>query len=196
MEAVISEKMVNNIAVCPEKWVEEHGDYLLRFAMVRVNNKQIAEDLVQDTFFSAIKKVDTFEGKSSVRTWLTAIIRRKIIDYYRKKSTHMEEQLPESPFNVEGEMIGHWRSEFAPQEWQGNPEDAFNQKEFFLILRDCLSHLPDKIRAVFVMKELDQLDSEYICKEMNITSSNYWVLLHRARLGLRQCLEKNWFQSE
>ncbi len=177
----------------PELWVEEHGDYLFRFAFARVSNKQVAEDLVQDTFLAAFHARNSFKGNSSVRTWLTAILRRKIIDFYRKRAVRAEEDLPDAPFQESGEMKGHWNPEYAPQEWRGNPEQAFQQREFFEVLQECLQHLSEKTRIAFILKEMEHMETEEICKELDISSSNYWVLMHRARLLLRSCLEKNWF---
>lgn len=173
--------------------MEEYGDFLFQFAYQRVNHKQKAEDLVQETFLAAIKNIETFQGKSSIRTWLTSILKRKIIDYYREKSVHQEEEWVESPFQETGEMAGHWKPEFSPQEWTSNPEDVLHQKEFYQALQDCLSRLPDKMRIAFVLKEIDGESTENICKELGISSSNYWIVMHRARLSLRACLEKNWF---
>lgn len=177
--------------------VKEYSDYLYQYARLHVSQDEIAEDLVQETFISAFRALSGFRGESSIKTWLTSILRRKIIDYYRKRAKSSTEiSYSVDPFLRSGPREGHWNPAMAPGSWKENPSELLRQKEFLEILDRCLSQLPETARAVFVMKEVDGEDSDFICKELGISSSNLWVLMHRARLALRACLEKNWMRQK
>jgi len=187
----------------PEKWIERYADSLLGFAYARINRQEVAEDLVQDTFFSALKAQDTFRQDSSEKTWLISILKRKIIDYYRKKSTQSELNVLDKDskdgfmshfFEAEGSHDGHWTDAAAPKTWGGDFDTGVESEEFYNILQGCLGKLPEKWAAVFTLKNLDDLKSEEICKELGIAPSNYWVIMHRAKLQLRECMEMNWFK--
>ena len=180
----------------PNRWVDLHGDYLYNYAYSRVHSKEIAEDLVQDTFVAGLRAMKSFQGRSTEITWLISILKRKVIDYYRKSSTTKVVVSSEftTPFRKEGEYEGHWILERAPKEWPGDLEDPIHQQEFRLILEKCLSHLSDNWKAVFVLKFIENLSSDEICKELKCTPSNLWVMLHRARLKLRECIELNWLK--
>ncbi|MGD9899528.1 MAG: sigma-70 family RNA polymerase sigma factor [Calditrichaceae bacterium] len=187
----------------PKNWVDLYGDFLFRFAYARVNDRTLAEDLVQETFLAALKSQSNFDGKSSERTWFISILKHKIIDQYRKSSRRKEHEVteaegfdPADDFKTGGILRGHWNKERGPSDWGEHPEDAISQKEFMRILRECISLLPAKMAAVFSMREIDEINSDDICKELKITSSNLWVLLHRARAQLRHCLEFNWFEKK
>ena len=178
----------------PETWVDTHGDYLYNFAYSRVLSKELAEDMVQETFVAALKAMNSFQGKSSEITWLISILKRKIIDHYRKSSTTKEISSSEfaRPFNDEGPNEGHWIMERAPHEWPHELDDPLHRDEFRKILALCLSFLPDNWKAVFIMKVIDEINSDEVCKELGCTPSNLWVMLHRARLKLRECIEMKW----
>lgn len=187
----------------PSKWIEQYADALFSYAFPRINRRDVAEDLVQDTFLSALKAKDTFRSDSSEKTWLIAILKRKIIDYYRKKSTQSELNILDREkkdgfmdhfFESAGGRDGHWAENAAPQPWGGDFETGVERDEFQITLQGCLGKLPEKWAAAFVMKNMDDLDSEEICKELQITPSNYWVIMHRAKLQLRECIEMNWFE--
>ncbi len=174
------------------KWVNEYGDMLYRYAIPRVNDKEIAKDLVQDTFLAAWRNHDNFKGEISEKNWLFTILKNKIIDHYRKASTRLTEGLPDNtndPFFDEAE---HWTEQTGPKEWGIDYTQGVEKREFYEILNRCRKKLKDIQSAVFAMKYLDGLESEEICKELNISASNFWVLVHRAKLNLRACLEKNW----
>jgi RNA polymerase sigma-70 factor (TIGR02943 family) len=186
----------------PEKWIERYADALYAFAFARINRQEIAEDLVQDTLASAWKARDTFMFNASEKTWLISILKRKIIDHYRKKSTQNElnifdKETGDGPtdnfFSTEESYDGHWNNGAAPKKWNSDFETPVESEEFYNILKGCLGKLPEKWAAVFTMKNMDDLDTEEICKELGITPSNYWVIMHRAKLQLRECMEKNWF---
>ncbi len=180
-----------------ELWVDHYGDFLYRYAYSRVNDPNAAEDLVQETFLSALKAYDKFERKSSERTWFVSILKHKIIDYYRKKSRTAQYVVEpgEEDWSNDYDDKGYWTMENAPADWGVHPEEAAHQNEFLLILHECIKALPKKIAAVFTLREMEGIESNDICKELNISSSNLWVMLHRARNQLRKCLEINWFTA-
>jgi len=190
----------------PDKWIERYSDYLYSFAYARLRKEEVAEDLVQDTFFSALRARDTFLNNASEKTWLISILKRKIIDYYRKKSTQNELNIFDKPaqgsdgtrdhfFEDTTLYSGHWTDAAAPKAWKKDFETSVESDEFYDILKNCITKLPEKTAAAFTMKNMDDLDTEEICKELNITPSNYWVMMHRAKLMLRECMEKNWFTA-
>jgi RNA polymerase sigma-70 factor (ECF subfamily) len=185
----------------PEKWIERYSDALYGYAVARVSKTEVAEDLVQETFLSALKARDSFLGNASEKTWLTAILKRKIIDYYRKKSTQSELSILDKDtkdgfmnhfFDSDGSSEGHWTGNAAPTGWGKDLETAVEAEEFNNTLKACLDKLSEKTAAVFVLKNMEDMDTEEICKELGITPSNYWVLMHRAKLQLRECIQKNW----
>jgi RNA polymerase sigma-70 factor (ECF subfamily) len=173
-------------------WLSEHGDYLYRFALARLRDTHQAEDVVQETFVAAIKS-NNFAEQSSPRTWLTGILKHKIIDVMRKSNREIsasdlltdEETELDDFFNAKG----HW--EDKPQAWNV-PDNALEQKQFLKILQSCIDKIPNKLATLFMMRDVEERDNEEICKELNITSTNAWVMLYRARMGIRKCLEINW----
>jgi RNA polymerase sigma-70 factor (ECF subfamily) len=180
----------------PHQWVEMYADYMYTYAIARINDEEQAKDLVQETFLAALEKVDKFEGKSSERTWLTAILRNKIVDVYRKKSSGLitadvnkAEQEQTDFFNAED---GHWNSERAPQEFGIDAHDPIINKEFNQILQKCILKLPALWMSVFTMKHMDDQTTDIICAELKLTTANFWVIIHRTKLNLRACLQKNW----
>ncbi|NML59327.1 sigma-70 family RNA polymerase sigma factor [Chryseobacterium cheonjiense] len=185
--------------LAPEQWVDAFADFLYSYAITRVNSKEDAEDIVQDTFLAAFKNAATFQERSSVKTWLTSILKNKIIDYYRKKSNsnqsydayldETEDSFENAFFNQDN--YGRWKQDINKNYLSESTDDYILSKEFYRIMDLCLQKLPSKLRPVFVAKYMLDEDAEKICKEFNITSSNYWVLLFRAKTLLRSCLEKN-----
>jgi RNA polymerase sigma-70 factor (TIGR02943 family) len=176
------------------KWVSDYSDMLYRYALPRVNDNEIAKDLIQETFLAAWRNYDNFKGEISEKNWLFAILKNKIIDHFRKASTRLTDSLPgiadEDSYFDNAE---HWTEVSAPKNWDVDTDAVINKKEFYEVLSKCKSMLKEIQNTVFTLKYLDGLESEDICKELNITASNYWVLIHRAKLQLRSCLEKNWF---
>jgi len=186
----------------PKEWVKNYGDYLLSLAVVKTGSKETAEDLVQETFLSAVKAIASFKGNSTEKTWLVAILNNKIIDHYRKKDVlksssdylaATESSFHERFFETNPDEYGHWLAATAPKEW--NTESRLDQAEFYRILRYCMDKLPLKLRPVFLAKFIDEEETDKICKDFDLTSSNYWVIIHRAKILMRSCLEKNWFLS-
>ena len=179
----------------PENWVDLYADLLYRFAILRLNDENLAQDMVQETFLSALKNIKKFGQKSSVQTWLVTILKNKIIDHYRKSfmadKNGNSSTLPDDDLSDYLEN-GMWDREKAPKNWHESAEDIFEENEFFKVLHQCLSFLPEQAGKVFLLREIDGLGSTEICKELDISTSNLWVLLHRARNGLRKCIEKTW----
>ena len=197
MKEPVNKNSADTVRLDPARWVEVHGDYLYNYAYSRVRSKELAEDLVQDTFIAGLKAGKSFKGKSSEITWLISILKRKVIDHYRKMSTRNEMVSSEfaSPFHKEGsDDEGHWILDRAPKHWESELDDPVNRKEFRKILDECLANLPRKWQAVFVLRMVDGINSEKVCKELGCTSSNLWVMLHRARLKLRECIEIKWLK--
>lgn len=178
----------------PEKWVDLHADYLFNFTISRINNHDLAKDLVQDTFFAGLKAMDNFQGKASERTWLISILKRKVIDYYRKINSAKGKAEVKMNFYSVGDREGEWIEERVPSDWGNNVEKRIENEELNTVLKKCIGDLPDKYEMVFRMKTIQQFDTDQVCKELNITSSNLWVIIHRARTQLRKCMEENWFR--
>jgi len=173
-------------------WLNQHGDFLYRFALARLRDPHLAEDVVQETFLAAIKNL-SFAGDSLPRTWLTGILKHKIIDVMRKNVREIatSDLMTDADANMDAffDDAGHWTD--GPQAWDA-PEDALEQKQFLSILQNCMDRLPAKLSALFLMRDVHETDNEEICKELNITTTNAWVMLYRARMGIRKCLEINW----
>lgn len=185
----------------PERWVEEHGDYLFHYALSRLRDPVRAEDFVQDALLAALRGADRYQGRSCERTWLAGILKNKLLDHFRKAGretnfTDIEFYADEEERAFENkEFPDHWNSTHAPGEWE-QAGAALDREEFWRVFHRCSSKLPDRVARVFLLREVDDLSSEEICETLNISPNNLWVMLHRARLALRRCLEVNWFGSE
>ncbi len=190
---------LRNNTVDPATWVKSYGDYLFSYCFLRVRNRETAEDLVQETFLSAFAARERFAGESAEKTWLVAILKNKIIDYYRKKDVLKETDsyLAETDDDFSREFFnesnGHWLREGAPQLWTAAADANLNQEEFSRVLLACIEKMPPKLVPVFIAKFIDDEESETICKVHALSASNYWVIIHRAKVLIRSCLEKNWF---
>ena len=172
----------------PEKLVTEHSDYLLSFAMSKLQNPELSKDLVQDTFISALVKMDTFEHRSSVRTWLTSILNRKIIDHWRKAETRYTDPVSHF-FAQDGDQKGHWLENTKNQATTETIHDYMEREESIRELGECIDTLPDRWKGIVSSKYFEEKESEEICKDYGVTSSNLWVIIHRAKLVLRDCLQ-------
>lgn len=174
--------------------VENQRAYLLRFAILQLRNREAAEDAVQETLLAALAGETGFSGRSNLRTWLTGILKHKIVDAIRRASREQPLQGGDEDGTGEFDRLfdrrGHWRE--PPVAWE-DPDGALRQKQFFAALEACLAGLPAKTAQAFMMREHLGLDTGEICKELGITATHCWVLLHRARMALRQCLDANWF---
>lgn len=176
----------------PDTWIEKYADQLLGYAIVRVRDRDVAKDLVQESFFVALRSKESYRGELSEKNWLYLILRSRILDFYKKKKEVNESQMQSDDGELSNSFLetGHWKSDAAPKEW--NADRMVESNEFMTILDQCRDKLSNLQQAVFTMKFIDGESSDDICKELNISSSNYWVLVHRAKLQLRGCLEKNW----
>ena len=179
----------------PSTWLDEHGDYLFRIAVSRLRDADAAEEVVQDTFVSALKNVKQFAGRGNERAWLSGILKNKIIDVFRKRKR--------DPVNVDreksdiAEMLfdenGAWKKEMKASLKQSL--DSIDREEFWAILKQCMMSLPTRHADVFTMRTMDEVSAEKICKALKLTASNYWVIIHRARLQLSGCMKQNWFNE-
>lgn len=174
--------------------IQQHRSYLLRYAVLQLRNPEQAEDVVQETLLAALEGRARFAGGSSLKTWLTGILKHKILDAIRRKSR-------EQPLAPAGDddhdavdalfkQDGHWRE--MPATW-GDPEQALENRKFWEIFELCSRLLPERTARVYMLREVMEMTTEEICQEFGITPTNLWVILHRARLVLRECLEIKWF---
>lgn len=175
----------------PEKWVDKYADYLYNYTIVRVNDHIVAQDLISETFLAGLKSKNNFKGEASERTWLISILKRKIIDYYRKINSNKGKA--EVHISYRDEAEGDWLEENAVDPFDHTAENKMENKELGLAILECLDKLPEKQATIFKKKTVENFDTEAICKEYNITPSNLWVIIHRARKSMAECLEKNWF---
>jgi RNA polymerase sigma-70 factor, ECF subfamily len=172
--------------------LDKHRPQLLKYAMLQLRNLAQAEDAVQETMVAAIRGADSFAGGSSVRTWLVGILKHKIIDSIRKSSREQSlDQFESATDDVDGlfKPDGHYAD--TPADW-GNPEASLSQQRFFVVLQECMDSLPKTTAQAFAMREVMGMDTAEICDSLRVTDSNCWVLLYRARMKLRECLERNW----
>jgi RNA polymerase sigma-70 factor (ECF subfamily) len=176
--------------------IEAHRRYLMRVAQLQLRDSDLAQDVVQDTLVAALTGQAGFDGRSSLKTWLTGILKHKIVDAIRRKQkapvplSVLDDEASIDDFDGLFKSNGAWES--PPADW-GDPEAALNQREFFDVMEFCLEKLPPQTGRVFMMREVMELESDEICKELKITANNLWVILYRARMALRACLEKHWF---
>jgi len=178
----------------PANWVDLYGDLLFRYALLRLRDPNLAEDAVQETLLAALQGRKNFENRSTEQTWLVGILKHKIIDHFRKAGREEPIHDDESKQPVEDgdfQQNGRWR--IGPAHWNMDSTAILQQKEFWVVLRQCLSALPSRLANVFTLKELEELSSEEVCKVCNVAPTNLWVMMHRARHRLRKCLEVNWF---
>lgn len=185
-------------AVNFDHWVDEHGDCLYRYALVRVRTPETAQDLVQETFLAALRGYEKFGGRSSERSWLCSILKNKIVDYYRKLGretsfTDMESLSDEFSAKF---SEGWWIHETGPKDWRPKSDAVVHSSEFWATMRGCLGKLPERIANVFMLREMEEVSTKEICAMLSITESNLGVMLHRGRMALRECLELNWFGKD
>lgn len=177
------------------EWVEKYTDQMHSWAFFKVSDTELAADLVQDTFLIAAEKMDSFKGNSSPKTWLFSILNNKIIDYYRKK---INRAVPlENEFIMRFfEANGSWQENKRPGKWNLDEDEyLLDSVDFQLILKKCLDGLPEKWHLCVKLKYLTGKAGEEICQELKISTSNYWQIIHRAKLQLRDCVGRNWFKD-
>ena len=187
-----------NVAEQIQGFFGEHRADLLRFATIQLRDPALAEDVVQETLIAVLQGHGEFANRSSVKTWVFAILKRKVIDALRLR----EREVPISQLGSDDEESeshdalfdrhGHWAREHRPHRWV-DTEDSLEQQQFWRVLEVCLDHLPERTSRVFMMREFLELETEEICRELSISTANCWVILHRARMSLRLCLEDTWF---
>lgn len=188
----------NNPAIPPEA-IEAERAYLLRYASLQLRNPAQAEDAVQETLLAALEGLERFSGRSSLRTWLTGILKHKIIDHLRRGGRERPLSNDDDE-RAESEIVdalfaedGHWRG--VPADW-GSPAKALENSRFWKAFELCLQRLPARTARVFTMREVMEMSTDDICQELEISTTNCWVMLHRARLTLRECLEMTWFDGQ
>ncbi|OUR91364.1 RNA polymerase subunit sigma-70 [Flavobacteriales bacterium 34_180_T64] len=181
-----------NHQIDPNKWIDLYSDYLFNYTITRVNDRDLAKDLVQDTFFAGLKSMKNFKGEASERTWLISILKRKIIDHYRKINSNKGKAEVRMSYSSD-ENEGDWLEERVADPFDKTAEDSIENTELGSAIHDCLGKLPEKQATVFKMKTILGYETEAICNELDITASNLWVIIHRARTAMADCMEKNWF---
>lgn len=181
--------------LAPERWVDAHGDYLFRFAMSRLQDRSLAEDLVQETFLEALRCRESFEGRASERTWMVGILRHKVVDLIRKRSREKVDHDDGSFDDLSDTYFddkGHWV--LKPSKWGNNPSDLLEKREFWSLLLQCLSELPRKAADAFVLRELEEWPYEGLSENMGMSANSLGVMLYRARMRMRGCLELKWLK--
>ncbi|WP_439152887.1 sigma-70 family RNA polymerase sigma factor [Winogradskyella sp.] len=178
----------------PNNWINQYSDYLFNYTITRVSDRVIAQDLVSETFLAGLKSMANFKGKASERTWLISILKRKIIDHYRRLNSNKGKAEVRMSYNSDTEAQGDWLEERVADPFDKTAEDTLVNSELGDAIYDCLDKLPEKQADVFKMKTILGYDTETICNELNITASNLWVIIHRARTALAECMENNWFK--
>jgi RNA polymerase sigma-70 factor (ECF subfamily) len=173
---------------------------MLKFARLQLRDDASAEDAVQEALAAALSGQKQFNNRAQLKTWVFAILKNKIIDIIRERIRSPGiaidvDEIPEDAYDDLFKENGFWQDDARPSSW-GNPESSFSSQQFWQIFEICLTRLPENTARVFMMREMLGFDTEEICKELAISSTNCWVVLHRARMGLRLCLEERWFNSE
>lgn len=182
-------------------YLEDIRRQMLRFATLQLGDSHQAEDAVQEALIGAMKNANSFGGRAAFKTWVFAILKNKIADTLRQKqrtvniSSLQREEDDEADLSELFDRKGYWLADERPVAW-GNPEAAQREGEFWKVFEACLDHLPPKQARVFMMREFIELDANEICKTVELTTTNLHVLLHRARLRLRECIENNWYLQE
>lgn len=188
-----SQQQLRSAALDPEDWVEAYGDYLFRYAASRLRDPSAAEEVVQETFLAAIRSLEQFAGTGSQRGWLMGILKRKIVDFVRARARRKQQNMGEDEMDPTALLFdenGRWR---AGSIAQVSPDAQIESGELWGVVQGCLKHLPQGQADVFVLSVMEEMESDEICKELGISSSNLWVRLHRARLGLAKCVGSKWF---
>ncbi len=182
----------------PERWVDEHGDCLYRYALTRVRKEEIAEDLVQETLLAAVRTQANFGGRASERSWLVGILKHKICDYFRKLGRETNFTDLESISETHSDRFdgdNHWILDLGPSDWKPEGEEAMKRAEFWKALNGCLARLPERVAQVFMLREMDGMPSKEVCAILKISEANLWVILHRAHMALRQDLQATFYEG-
>ena len=186
-----------DVSIDPQRWVDEYGDFLYRYACSRLRDPDAAEEVVQETFLAGVRCVDTFAGRGSEQGWLTGILKRKIVDFIRRrvkenrKSSYEDEHDPSLQMFDE---MGNWKA--GAIRWTNAPYQRQEFEELQAVVQECLETLPKTQSDVFVLSVIEEMGYEEICAELDISPANFWVRMHRARLGLAKCVGAKWFQHD
>lgn len=184
---------MTNHVLQPKIWVDHYADYLFNYAVSRVSDTEIAKDLVQETFFAGLKSAKNYKGDAAERTWLIAILKRKVIDHYRKINSNKGKAEVRMTYNTSSETEGDWLEEQVADPMSILENSDIENEELGIAIQECISKLPKKQALVFTMKTVQGMSTEDICNELDINPSNLWVMIHRARTTLMDCLNQNWF---
>ena len=180
----------------PDTWLQRYGDDLYRYALMRLRDPSVAEDMVQETLLAALKARQRFAGQSTEKTWLIGILKHKIVDHFRRSRREQSLEDIEGAADRQEAYFddrGHWNT--AIQAWE-RPAEALEQEEFRQVLADCIADLPQRFADLYILREINGMPSEEVCKVLDIsTTNNLWVMLSRARMRLRRCLELRWFET-
>lgn len=177
----------------PDTWIDLYADYLFNFAVARVSNSEIAKDLVQETFFAGLKSAKNYKGDAAERTWLIAILKRKVIDHYRKINSNKGKAEVRMSYSSSSDSEGDWLEEQVADPFSKLENSPLENEELGMAIQDCISKLPKKQALVFKMKTIQGISTEDICNELGINPSNLWVMIHRSRTALMGCLNEYWF---
>lgn len=177
----------------PEQWVDRYADYLYHFALARVSDAELAKDLVQETFIAGLQAAADFKGNAAERTWLVAILKRKVIDQYRKANSRKGKAEVRMGFSPHSEESGDWLEQMAADPDGTAGHDALENEELGRAIERCLATLPERQARVFALKTIQGMETEDVCKELGINASNFWVMIHRARTALIACMNQVWF---
>ena len=173
---------------------------MLKFARLQLRDDASAEDAVQEALAAALSNQKAFGNRAQLKTWVFAILKNKIIDIIRERARSpgtaiAVDEIPEDAYDDLFNEKGYWQDDTRPSSW-GDPESSFSSQQFWQVFEICLTRLPENTARVFMMREMLGFETEEICKELAISPTNCWVVLHRARMGLRLCLEERWFNME
>jgi len=192
--------MTDNVLGSPDTWLDEHGAALYKYALMHTRDEHKAEEAVQETLLAALQSRDRFTGGASPRTWLIGILKHKIMDMFRRDVREVQLEPSDAEAYLDDEEVdalfvpnGHWQNK--PSDW-GNPEELLERGQLMIILQRCLDALPPRLARLFMLREVMEENSAHICQELAITPTNLWTMLYRARLGLRQCLDKSWVGNQ
>ena len=183
----------SEVTLPPDGWVEAYGDYLFRYALSRLRDTDAAEEVVQETMLAGVRAQSQFAGKGSQRGWLMGILKRKIIDFVRRRNKYARDGETTADSDATDDLFkknGFWKKGVAT--WSTVPDGSLETSELWEIVAECLKHLPDGQADVFVLSVLEEIESEQICNDLGITATNLWVRLHRARLRLAVCVGGKW----
>ena len=194
-EVTSMEKSIGNTQLTD--WVRSYTKDLYAWAFQKTGDPQLSEDLVQDTFLVAAERLDAFKKESQPKTWLFGILKNKIAGHYRKVlQQNKPVSLPNEDFSAFFQANGRWEKNAAPKAWPAESGPLTNLPTFNKVFEACIENLPAMMNACIRLRFLNEVKGAQICQELGISNTNYWQLIHRAKLHLRNCLEKNWFRKE